>query len=128
MELKKEIKDGDKRICYYGKLLEEEGHWEYIYDKNGKLVSSRLLEDVLKRIVENSFEESMKEQIVIGASREITEENIRIAMFLYPIGKEEINENGYSQRYAEKDINEKDRFEIIIFYDNNDKVLGSKWV
>jgi hypothetical protein len=125
LELKKEVKDGDKRICYYGYLRHEEGHWMYVYDANNKLISYKELLEVVKKRAKKSIDEKLNEFVTIGESREKAEENISNYMFLKPVGDEETTEKGVSQQYGMKHY-DKDEAIIIVFYDKSGKVLDRK--
>lgn len=126
LELKKEVKDGNKRICYYGDWMEEEGYWQYIYE-NDQLVSYRKLEDVLAKQFKRRITRDLEKHIVAGMSKEETERKIKKMMYLDPIGKEELSEKGTSQKYGGKHYGQYQPI-IIVYYDKNGLVLDSKYI
>ncbi len=125
--LKKELEDGDKTICYYGLLLEEEGHWEYIFDKNDLLLEYRELEEVSNRRFYRRLKEKLEKHIVIGEHKSEIERKIKKIMFLDPIGSPDHTENGISQKYGMKNY---DVYEpsIIVYYDKNEIVIERKLI
>lgn len=126
LELKKEMKDGDKRICYYGDWMEEEGYWEYIYE-NDRLVSYRQLEDVLAMQFERRMKRDLEKHIVVGQNKQEAEGKIKKIMFLDPIGKEEVTKTGKSQKYGMKHYGEFQPI-IVVYYDKDELVLDYKYI
>jgi hypothetical protein len=127
LQLKKEVEDGDQTICYYGDPLDEEGYWEYTYNKNSILVSYRKLEDVLEKIVKKDIDEDLGNFVIIGAKRKETEEMIRKYMFFVPISDEDIKEEVIEQKYGIKEKNNSKAY-IIVSYDKAGRVVDRKLI
>lgn len=127
LELKKEVEDGDRTICYYGDPLDEEGYWEYIYNKSSILVSYRKLEDVLERIVKKNIIDDLDNFVSIGSKRKETEGMIRKYMFFEPIGSENSKEGLIEQKYGIKGKDNTKEY-IIVCYDKSGKVIDRKLI
>ncbi len=126
-ELKKEIEDGDKIICYYGYPSYEEGHLEYIYDSNEVLVSHKKLDEVISRRVKERIIKKLDIFVKIGADRIGVEEDIIDYMFLEPVDNEVFTEEGVAQKYGMKDKNGYEPF-IIVYYDRFGRVVDRNLV